>query len=47
MCIERKILRKIYGPLSDKRRWTPRWNSEIYNLYEDINTMGDIQIRRL
>jgi len=26
---ERKILGKIYGPIEDKGRWCPRWNSEI------------------
>jgi hypothetical protein len=45
--IERKILRKIYGPIPDKGRWSPRWNSEICNLYKDLNVVDDIQIRRL
>jgi hypothetical protein len=47
MCIERKRLRRIYGPIPDRDRWPPRWNSEIYNLYKDTNTVGDIEIRRL
>jgi len=47
MCIARKKLRKFYGAIPDKGRWPPRWNCEIYNLYKDINTVGDIHIRRL
>jgi hypothetical protein len=44
---ERKILKRIYGPIPDKGRWPPRWNSGIYNLYKDLNIGDDIQIRRL
>jgi len=36
---EREILR-IYG-------WRCRWNSKIYRLYEDLNIVDDIKIRRL
>jgi hypothetical protein len=43
----RKILRRIYCPTPDKGRWPPRWHSEIYNLYRDLNILNDIQIRRL
>jgi hypothetical protein len=28
--LEREMLRRIYGPMQDKGRWRPRWNSEIY-----------------
>jgi hypothetical protein len=28
------------------KHW-PRWNSAIYNLYEDLNNVCDIKIRRL
>jgi hypothetical protein len=31
----------------DKGRWRRIWNSEICNLYKDLNTMDDIKIRRL
>jgi hypothetical protein len=34
---------KIYGPTQDKGRWGPRWNSEIYNLYKDINIVAVIR----
>ena len=44
---ERKILRRIYGPIQKKGHWHPRWNSEIYSLYKDLNIMDDIKTRRL
>jgi hypothetical protein len=44
---ERKILRKIYGPIQDKGRLRPRWNSEIDNLYKALKIMDDIKIGRL
>ena len=43
LCIfQRKILRRIYGPIQDKGR-----NSKIYNLYKDLNIVEGIKIRRL
>jgi len=39
---ERKILRVIYCRIQDKGR-----NSEIYNLWKDLNTVGDIELERL
>jgi hypothetical protein len=48
---ERKILRRIYGPIhvQDGGRWRPRWNNELYTLYtcKDLNIVEDIKIRRL
>ena len=44
---ERKLLRRIYGPIQDKGRWSPRWNSETYNLYKDLKFVDDMKIRRL
>ena len=44
---ERKILRRIYGPIQDEECWHPMWNGEIYNLYKDLNIVDDIKIRRL
>jgi len=43
---EWKILR-IYGPTQDEGCWHPRWTSEIYTLYKDLNIMDDIKIIRL
>ena len=44
---ERKILRRIYDPVQYKGHCRPRWNSEIYNLYQDINIVDDIKIIRI
>jgi hypothetical protein len=44
---ERKILRRIYGPIQEGGRWHPRWNNELYTLYNDLSTVEDIKIRRL
>jgi len=44
---ERKILRRIYGPIQEGERWHPRWNSEFYSLYKEPNIVEDIKIRRL
>ena len=35
--IERKILRKIYGPFCDRGEWRLRWNQELYDIYDDID----------
>jgi hypothetical protein len=44
---ERKILRRIYGPTQEGGRWRPRWNSELYSLYNGPNIVEDIKIRTL
>jgi hypothetical protein len=44
---ERKILRQICGPTQVEGRWCPRWNNELYKLYNDLNIVEDIKIRRL
>jgi hypothetical protein len=44
---ERKILRRIYGPTQEEGCWCPRWNNELYWLYNDLNIVEDIRIRRL
>jgi hypothetical protein len=44
---ERKILRRIYGPIQHSGLWRPRCNRKIYNLHEDLNIVDHIKIRRL
>jgi len=44
---ERKILRSIYGPTQEGGRWRPRWNSELYRLYNKPDIVEDIKIKRL
>jgi hypothetical protein len=44
---ERKVLRRIYGPIEEKGCWHSRWNSKLYSLYRDLNIMDDVKTRRL
>ena len=37
----------IYGPIQDKGRWRPRWNSESCDMYKDLKIVDDTKIRRL
>lgn len=34
-CFERKILRKIFGPVMDGGAWRIRYNHELYQLYQE------------
>ena len=45
--VERKILRRIYGPIQEGGFWRPRRNNEIYSLYIESNILEYIQFRRL
>jgi hypothetical protein len=47
LCTFESKLRRIYGPIQDKRRWRSRWNSEICNLYKVLNIVDDIKIGRM
>jgi hypothetical protein len=38
---------RIYGPTKEGVRWCPRWNDELYSLYNELNIVEDIKIRRL
>jgi hypothetical protein len=44
---ERKILRRIYGRTHEGGCWFPRWNDELYSLYNEPDIVEDIKIRRL
>jgi len=44
---ERKILRRIYGLTHERGCWRPRWNNELYSLYNESNIVKDIKIRRI
>ena len=44
---ERKVLRKIFGPVYDQGIWRVRTNLELKSLYKDMNIVTDIKIRRL
>jgi hypothetical protein len=36
---ERKVLRKIFGPIRDTDQWRRRYNEELYQLYVEPNTV--------
>jgi hypothetical protein len=44
---ERKIFRRIYGPIQENEQWHHRWKSKIYSLHKDLNIVHNIKIRRL
>jgi hypothetical protein len=44
---ERKMLRRIYGPIQEGGCWLPRWNNELYSLYKEPDIVEDVKIRRL
>jgi hypothetical protein len=44
---ERKILRRILGPINDNGTWRIRYNKEIYTLYGDSELSTIIKLRRL
>lgn len=33
---ERKILRKIYGPICERREWRRRYKQELYEIYNEV-----------
>jgi hypothetical protein len=43
---KRKILRRICGPKKVDRGWMMRYNTEIYDLYKEVE-MSDVKLRRL
>ena len=44
---ERKIFRKIYGPVVEQGVWRIRNNQELWELYKDLDIVADIKRRRL
>ena len=47
LVFERKILRKIFGPVQENGVWRIRYNEEVYNIYNEPNIMKTIKIGRL
>jgi hypothetical protein len=46
--LERRILRKIYGPVRDQHdEWRIRWKHELYQLYKDLPISAYARIQRL
>jgi len=44
---ERKILRRIYGPICDGVTWRSRYNEELYRLYDETDLVTTNRITRL
>jgi hypothetical protein len=44
---ERKVLRKIYGPLYDNGIWRIRANKELTALYQELDIVTEIKKARL
>jgi len=44
---ERKILRRIYGPVCEEAVWRSRYNEELYRLYDGAYQVTTIKISRL
>jgi len=44
---ERKILRRIYGPICEGATWRSRYNEELYRLYDETDLVTTIMITRL
>jgi hypothetical protein len=41
---ERKILRRIYGPICEGATWRSRYNEKLYGLYDEIDLVTGIRI---
>ena len=44
---ERKILRKIYGPVVEQGMWRIRSNQELSDLHNDLDIVADVEKERL
>jgi hypothetical protein len=44
---ERKISRKMYGPIQENGIWRKRCNHELYNLYNDVEISKKAKISRM
>jgi len=43
---ERKILRRIYGPICEGAIWRSRYNEEQYRLYDETDLVTTVRITR-
>jgi len=44
---ERKILRRIYGPICEGATWRSRYNEELYRLYDETDLVTTIKLIKL
>ena len=47
LVFERRILRKIFGPICDNGKWRIHYNSELYSIYTDPDIIKTIKISKL
>jgi hypothetical protein len=47
MILERKILKKIYGPKCEQRLWRIGSNLQVQNMYKSPDIMTEIKVRKL
>jgi len=43
---ERKMLRRIYGPICEEVTWRSRYNEELYCLYDETDLVTTIKMGR-
>jgi hypothetical protein len=41
---ERKILRRIYGPICEEATWRSGYNEELYRLYDETDLVKTIKV---
>ena len=46
-CFERKILRRIYGPVCEQGQWRVRWNEELKTLFGEMSISEVVRYKRL
>jgi len=44
---ERKILRRIYGPICEGAAWRSRYNEELYRLYDETDLVTTFRVIKL
>jgi hypothetical protein len=44
---ERKVLRKIYGPVCENGEWRIQTNTELVELYEELHVVTEVKWMRL
>jgi hypothetical protein len=47
VAFERRILRKIYGPVKEKDTWQARYNRELYEVYQELDVVATGKKTRL
>jgi hypothetical protein len=43
---ERKIRRRIYGPICEEATWISRYNEELYRLYDETDLVTTVKMGR-